>query len=124
LQQTNDFENYFIFFSIFKMEGYIQIPRIFDISFTNLFYKPDTKKFYLKKEGGMFKSVHTMKETIWKQINLKYKRKNGTETTYSYRYFLVPQDGHYIRVKEGEYERFLKEQNESPEFGIEIYEDN
>jgi hypothetical protein len=95
------------------MDSLEEVPRIFDTEFTNLFFNRDTKKFYLKKETGKVKSVHKLKELAWNQIKPKYKKKDGTETVYVYRYILVPQEGKYIRVKEGDYEKYLSEGNEN-----------
>jgi hypothetical protein len=97
----------------------IPVPKIFDMEFTNLFFNLDTKKFYLKKQNRKVKSVRSMKELAWNEIKPKYKRKDGSETIYKYRYVLVPKsatlldpsdsskDSQYVRVKEGELEKFL-----------------
>jgi hypothetical protein len=97
---------------------FIHVPRIYNTLLHDVFYDTRNKNFILRRP---IKKTRPVNDTMlvetpeyrdrpikWKQLVVNYTNKKGVERTYRYRFVLIPQDGKYVRVKEGELEKYLR----------------
>jgi hypothetical protein len=87
----------------------VEVPRIYDMEFKDLFYNRKTGKFLVKRRCKKVQPARKLRELAWNTIRPKLKRADGTEKVYEYHYVLIPHGDKYIRVKEGEIERYWTE---------------
>jgi hypothetical protein len=89
--------------------GIIPVPRINNVILENLFYDPDNKNFYELRYRKKTQAQY-LRKIAWNTLHPKYIDKNGELKTYTYRFALIPHKKKYVRIKEGELERYLAEE--------------
>jgi hypothetical protein len=99
-------------------DGIVHVPRIYNTVLHDVYYDLQNKNFILRKPVKRVRPVNhsvltessefRFRPIKWKEQTLNYTNKKGVDQLYKYRFALIPQDHNYIRVKEGEFEKFLK----------------
>jgi hypothetical protein len=91
--------------------SFMPIPKIFDVTFKDLYYDKDTKTLFVKRRAYKTQSVRKFREVRWNEIHPSYTDKDGKEHFYTYRFALVPYGNkQHVRVKESDLEAILKTQ--------------
>jgi hypothetical protein len=95
----------------------VHVPRIYNTMLHDVFYDHRNKNFIVRKPVKQVRPVNhsVIEETLeyrfrpikWRELAINYTNKKGEERSYKYRFALIPQDHKYVRVKEGEFEKYL-----------------
>jgi hypothetical protein len=113
----------------------IAVPQIYETKFQGLFYDTATKNYFICRHSRKVRSVKRraepndgvpprLRQIAWNTVRPRYVNKMGDEHVYTYRFVLIPNGVSYIRVREGELEKFWALQNELAQPGTQIHQDD
>jgi hypothetical protein len=96
---------------------FIPISNINNHNFTNLFYDPNSSKFYKKCKKKVVIEVDDYKPIRWCKIQNTYTMKTGEVAKYEYKYInLMTEDKTVVRINEDDWAK--RDKIDSDEKGV------